>query len=268
MCSIGFPPETMVMQAVATLHKRGHKFEELQENRVPSQNPDRGCSMASCNPLNYKCAHKFETIWICFNKGGCRPLFKGSPETAPQSPRSPGHWVAMLWFHMACFMLLALLAGTIQNKQSVYKMEGRHRSHKHFHDTLRVPFCRRFKAFRLQSRVPSYMGLLEGIVAAAFAIGLATGSLLVKCLCRPCGFGSEDVIAKFPKPPKICSLSPERFLWWHVMTNFRPSLSDCFWWTISCEARLPDAQKAFFRYAGAAWEMSRRSRTQSGFRAR
>jgi hypothetical protein len=102
-------------------------------------------------------------------------------------------------------MLLALLAGTIQNKQSVYKMEGRHRSHKHFHDTLRVPF-------RLQSRVPSYMGLLEGIVAAAFAIGLATGSLLVKCLCRPCGFGSEDVIAKFPKPPKICSLSPERFL--------------------------------------------------------
>ena len=89
MCSIGFPPETMVMQAVATLHKRGHKFEELQENRVPSQNPDRGCSMASCNPLNKKCAHKFETIWICFNKGGCRPLFKGSPETAPQSPRSP-----------------------------------------------------------------------------------------------------------------------------------------------------------------------------------
>ena len=49
-------------------------------------------------------------------------------------------------------------------------------------------------------------------MAAAFAIGLATGSLLVKCLCRPCGFGSEDVIAKFPKPPKICSLSPERFL--------------------------------------------------------
>ena len=30
---------------------------------------------------------------------------------------------------------------TIQNKQSVYKMEGRHHIHKHVHDTLALPFC-------------------------------------------------------------------------------------------------------------------------------
>ena len=57
--------------------------------------------------------------------------------------------------------------------------------------TLTLPFCSCFKKFTLQSRVPSYMGLLEGIVVAALAIGLTTGSLLYN-LCRPCGFSGED----------------------------------------------------------------------------
>ena len=65
-------------------------------------------------------------------------------------------------------------------------------THPHVHDTLTLPFCSWFKKFTLQSQVPSYMGLLEGIVVAACAIGLQTGSLLVKCLCRPCGFLGED----------------------------------------------------------------------------
>ena len=72
------------------------------------------------------------------------------------------------------------------------QIQGRHRIHKHFHDTLTLLFCSWFKTFTLQSRVPNHMGLLEGIVVAAFAIGLALGSLLVKRLCRPCGFRGED----------------------------------------------------------------------------
>ena len=70
-------------------------------------------------------------------------------------------------------------------------MEGRHHIHKHFHDTLTLRFCCWFKKFTLQSRVPSYMGLLGVIVVAALAIGLTTGSLLYN-LCRPCGFSGED----------------------------------------------------------------------------
>jgi len=39
------------------------------------------------------------------------------------------------------------------------------------------------------------MGLLEGIVVAAFAIGLAMGIILRKCVV--------EMIAKFSKPPKF-----------------------------------------------------------------
>jgi len=56
------------------------------------------------------------------------------------------------------------------------------------------------------------MGLLEGIVAAALGIGLAAESLLVKCLCRPCGFLGEDD-RKVSKAFKIgASRGPERVL--------------------------------------------------------
>jgi len=51
------------------------------------------------------------------------------------------------------------------------------------------------------------MGLLEGIVVAAFAIGLAMGILLRKCVCRPCGFyGGDD--RKVFKASKILKPAP------------------------------------------------------------
>ena len=101
-------------------------------------------------------------------------------------------------------------------------MEGRHHTHPHVHDTLTLPFCSWFKKFTLQSPVPSYMCLLEGIVVAACAIGLQTGSLLVKCLCRPCGFLGEDD----PSFQSLQKISANRKIL--VTPLLLPSLSDCF----------------------------------------
>ena len=105
------------------------------------------------------------------------------------------------------------------------------------------------------------MGLLEGIVVAAFAIGLAMGILLRKCVCRPCGFCGGDGRKVF-KASKILKPAPvQKKKRWPLL---RTSLSDYFCWTILYETRLPDAQDAKkLRYARIAWEILRRDFIQS-----
>ena len=87
---------------------------------------------------------------------------------------------------------------TIQNKQSVYKMEGRHHIHKHVHDTLALPFCSWFMLVQdifcnnleCQATWVCWRGLWW---LPLQYVGLAMGILLRKCVCRPCGFcGGDD----------------------------------------------------------------------------
>ena len=144
---------------------------------------------------------------------------------------------------------------TIQNKQSVYKMEGRHHIHKHVHDTLALPFCSWFMLvqdiFCKNLECQATWVCWRGLWWLPFAIGLAMGILLRKCVCRPCGFcGGDD--RKVFKASKILKPAP-------VQKNkrddhyFGPVLSDYFCWTILYETRLPDAQDAKnVRYARIA----------------
>ena len=66
-----------------------------------------------------KCAWSFEII-------GCRPLY--GPRQLYQRPRAPDHWVAMLRFHMVCFLNKRNLVDPLHSMASqptpIYKTGG------------------------------------------------------------------------------------------------------------------------------------------------
>ena len=105
------------------------------------------------------------------------------------------------------------------------------------------------------------MGLLEGIVVAAFAIGLAMGILLRKCVCRPCGFcGGDD--RKVFKASKILKPAPVQkknaMTTTSVQSIWLLLLDDTLWNPIARCTRCKNV-----RYARIAWEILRRNFIQS-----
>ena len=105
------------------------------------------------------------------------------------------------------------------------------------------------------------MGLLEGIVVAAFAIGLAMGILLRKCVCRPCGFcGGDD--RKVFKASKILKPAPVQkknaMTTTSVQSIWLLLLDDALWNPIARCTRCKNV-----RYARIAWEILRRNFIQS-----
>ena len=103
--------------------------------------------------------------------------------------------------------------------------------------------------------------MLEGIVVAAFAIGLAMGILLRKCVCRPCGFcGGDD--RKVFKASKILKPAPvqekKAMTTTSVQSIWLLLLDDTLWNPIARCTRCKN-----LRYARIAWEILRRNFIQS-----